>query len=170
MTDTPQSLAQKIDLLVRLASPPGRRLTMAELAQMSAEKDPTGTGLSHTTWNDLLRGAKSDVRISTVLTVAQTFDIPPGYLLPSCDNLTAACALDRSETLRAAVTAVADLGEEGASALLEAAQAVRYRMGAGPTPPAVPSAAGSAPARRRRAKRLSWDAAAQRAERDLEGK
>ncbi|MFC1420078.1 hypothetical protein [Streptacidiphilus cavernicola] len=170
MTDTPKTLAEKVDLLVRLASPPDHRLTMAELAKMSVEADPADAGLSHTSWNDLLRGAKTDPRLSTLLVIARTFDIPDAYLLPSCDNLTALSALHSSPKLRAAVTAVADLGDEGASALLEAAQTIRHRMGAGPPPPAAPSTAGTAPARRRRAKRLPWDQVGQRAERDLEGK
>lgn len=170
MTDIPKTLAEKLDLLVRLKSPPDRRMTMTDLARASAQADPAGAGLSHTTWNDLLRGVQTDPRLSTLVVIARTFDIPDAYLLPTCDNLTALSALERSTPLTAAVTAVADLGDEGASALLDAAQTIRQRMGAGPTPPAVPSTAGTAPARRRRAKRLPWDQVGQRAERDLEGK
>lgn len=171
----PVSLRSKLALLrLRGRKPDGPPPPSTRAIAAASAESPGGKPvINYQTVNDYLNGDKDNPTAAQIMGLARALKCPPAYLLPAYNDLTALTVFDRYPETREALRLVHDLGEAGASELLEAARLIRSRHGKDDlSVPEVPLLEESneppRPGRPRR-RRLSFDEAAQRAVSDLEG-
>ncbi|MFD4394205.1 hypothetical protein [Kitasatospora sp. NPDC058478] len=112
-----------------------------------------------------LSGAKINPPSRTLLGLAEAFDCPAPYLLPGDHDLASLEVYYEYPAVREALRLVADLGENGADGLLQAALALREARGLEIPAPAEPD---SATSKTRRRRRLSRAEAAEASRRETE--
>ncbi len=152
------SLAGKLKYLrARLTGDGEKPPTTRDLASRTADKNGKPT-LDHTVIHATLSGTKVNPPLKTLLGLADAFDCPPPYLMPGDHDLTSLEVYYEHPAAREALRLVAELGESGADALLQAAHAVREARGLN---------TGTATAKTRRGRRLSRAEAAEASRQEI---
>ncbi|MGM9465420.1 hypothetical protein [Streptomyces murinus] len=167
-------LASKLALLLhrKAAKANGKTPSTRTLAAATAEEPAGKPAMTHQVVNDLLNGVKSNPSTAQLIGLARAFECPVPYLLPGYNGLTSLTVYEGHHRAREALRLIHDLGEAGATELLEAAREIRLRHGRTDlTVPEVPEQLPpvAEPPRPGRRRRLSFSEAAERAISDLEG-
>ncbi|MEV4444683.1 hypothetical protein [Streptomyces mirabilis] len=169
--DTP--LSSKLAVLIgRKRRADGKTLSTRDIAAATAESPGGKPAMTHQVVNNLLNGVNQNPSSTQLAGLARAFDSPVAYLLPGYNGLTSLSVYEKYPDAREALRLIHDLGEAGATELLEAAREIRLRNGHSDlTVPEVPEPLPPAaePPRPGRRRRLSFTEAAERAVSDLEG-
>nr|BFD91002.1 hypothetical protein KitaXyl93_23620 [Kitasatospora sp. Xyl93] len=123
------SLAGKLKYLrARLTRDGDKPPTTRDLASRTAD-EAGKPALDHTVIHATLSGTKTNPPLKTLLGLAHAFDCPPPYLMPGEHDLTSLEVYYEHPAAREALRLVAELGDSGADALLQAARALREARG-----------------------------------------